>query len=933
MTDSPKRIKPASVLAFLFMPQFRLSFQQFSFIMPVFIRTIAVMFVQAGLLPHNHPATQYGAEGVRKYGFFELVGEAWYTLRANGATPYQWALFSSVVLMVVFIILSLATALLNLSGMLMSTAHAQIFDSPLGATDMDSVPAAASGVTFDRGIPNIGTTAHADYGIMILDKLLRQGAMMRGGPLQNALGSLMQIYNTGMLAIAGIMLFWSVLSVVTDTAKTGQIGGGRHNMVWAPIRIVFGLGLLIPLGASGFSSGQFMVMKLAEWGSNWGTRGWVQYVSNVVADQSMLVPGRARDAHHMTEEYVKMWVCRVAYNGYERQTVASPDPRQIVRQQNSNNPEGPGTGSFSFKNDTPSGLCGMVTYPTADDPELRASVNSTDAFDKANGIYKRDMRAAYAKLFIDTSGNPDSGTAVPTAKKLACAFVSQHLYGSGSVPSPLTTECGGAGGGQCGAGPAGIGPPPDASCVQTLANQFYDAIEAANQTAFGSLRAYTTSPAFMREVAGRGWAGMGVWYHRIAEMNHTAATVSADSPVRIVGGGGPQGAAGQAGVVGEILGRYSAWWQALPSTIPDAAPRVGTTTPSGPATASPVALVKKGVDSLMGSVTVEWEMHGIIPVPTPHVDFDAIKTGVIDLVTAPLALLVYTSVDTTLYPLAMLSNIGQQMLDHAIAMYTIIGITPALIGFLPFVGAGGAALAAGPLVQGLLSGLAGAMMVPGLILVYWVPLIPLMKVSMAVLAWMVAVFEAVVMVPVAALTHISTEGEGMGGQVRNVWIMWMNVLLRPILTVIGYVGAMLVFNVFVNYFTEIYASGSHYANNTNSGIGGLVASVAKVVIYVSVVYAAANSIFKMVDMIPHAVTKYMGGHADTSFDDGGAGAISGMGHAASGAAGNASSGAAGAGAKFHKDKKDKKDEKDRAHGEALEMNKSHGGGPGASGTP
>ncbi|MBI3440228.1 MAG: hypothetical protein HY052_00190, partial [Proteobacteria bacterium] len=103
MGDSPRRIRPASVAAFLFMPQFHLCFRQFSFIVPVFIRMIAVMFEQAGLLPPNHPATRYGAEGVRKYGFFELIGEAWYMLRSSPATPQQWSLFGAFVMMVIFI--------------------------------------------------------------------------------------------------------------------------------------------------------------------------------------------------------------------------------------------------------------------------------------------------------------------------------------------------------------------------------------------------------------------------------------------------------------------------------------------------------------------------------------------------------------------------------------------------------------------------------------------------------------------------------------------------------------------------------------------------------------------------------------------------------------------------------------------------------------
>ena len=109
MDDSKKSIKASSVAAFLFMPQFRFSFEQFSFIVPVFMRVLAGMFVGAGLLPPNHPATMYGAEGVKRCGFFELLGQVWHRLRAAPATPFQWSLFISVVMMLILIVAAAAS--------------------------------------------------------------------------------------------------------------------------------------------------------------------------------------------------------------------------------------------------------------------------------------------------------------------------------------------------------------------------------------------------------------------------------------------------------------------------------------------------------------------------------------------------------------------------------------------------------------------------------------------------------------------------------------------------------------------------------------------------------------------------------------------------------------------------------------------------------
>jgi len=416
MSDSSERVKSSSVAAFMLLPQFGIGFRKYGFVVPVFIRTIAIMFEQANLLPPNHPAIRYGAKGVKNYSFADLIGDAWYNLRSTDATAQQWSLFISVVLMISFVILSVVMALFKTSAILISTASAQIFDSVLGGlTDQASVAAAGyvPGIQmFDTSVPALGT-AHGDYGIMILDKMLRQGIAGVGGPTQDALGSLMQIYNTGVLVIAGIMLFWAVLSVVVDTAKTGQFGGGRHNMVWAPIRIVFGLGLLIPLGASGFSSGQFMVMKLAEWGSNWGTHAWVQYITTVV-NENLIAAFGGQNPSGLISQYNRIWVCGVAYNSYiSLSQGVGADPRQYIYPVLASGFIDLGSQSISFTNVTGGNICGTITYPTVRDPALLLSgLNVFSAYARQIAAYKRSVIIAYADLFVEmVSIGPIAGKA------------------------------------------------------------------------------------------------------------------------------------------------------------------------------------------------------------------------------------------------------------------------------------------------------------------------------------------------------------------------------------------------------------------------------------------------------------------------------------------------------------------------------------------
>lgn len=897
MDDSPKRAKQPSVAAFLFMPQFSLCFRQFSFIVPVFIRTVAVMFEQAGLLPPNHPATRYGVEGVKKYGFFELMGESWYTLRSKPATPLQWSLFASVVMMIVFIVASVVTVLMNLAGMFVGTASAQIFDGVNNAkTGMDTTPAASGGGMWDNTVPALGSD-HSDYGIMILDKMLRQGAMQKGTPLQDGLGALFQIYNTGMLVIAGIMLFWAIIAIVLDTAKTGHVGGGRHNMVWAPIRIVVGLGLLIPLGASGFNSGQFMVMKIAEWGSNFGSRGWAAYVESTKYSK-MVAKVTPDNTSRLASQYAKMWICRIAYNGYNYQAGVS-NPEQLITQvdtkgQKYTNPESGAVtlstrDTSAFTNKTAANLCGTITYAKDADGVLPPS---SDALAQAIAAYETTIMDAYIKLFRD----PSSAVATKT-KEFSCKFVSQWIYGSDTADTPLATDCGYSGKAHGGVVPKDL--------IQTISNDIYTEVSKAASDAHAALEGKIDSLNLQAEMVGRGWPGMGMWYNKIAAVN-TATAKARRAPISISEGelatfdettsnpfsDGTDRANSLQARVKRMIDRYDRWWETVPAADPAAAP--ASAQAAGGALQAPtgkkdslsvISIVKSGdsaglVNSFAGSV---------LPSENPFLFVDG--------------------PGEKLYPLAMLTAVGERIVNVGATIWGVVTLLPLVLALIPGAlpaGTMGVTLASSALV-GALSSIGGIMFAAGIMLALWIPILPFIRVAFGVLTWMIAVFEAVAMVPVAALTHLSTEGEGIGGQVRGVWILWLNVLLRPILMVIGFVGAMLVFNTFVNYFTHAFGSLVKDLNGSNSSINGLawlLSNTVYTVVYVGVIYVVANSVFKMIDMIPHAVAKYMGGHGDASMDQD----VSGFVSQAGGGIGRASGAAPQASGKYLEGKMKERDE-------------------------
>jgi conjugal transfer/type IV secretion protein DotA/TraY len=930
--DSSNRVKPTSVMAFLFLPQFSHMFRSSSHLVPIFMRTIAHLFVQVGLIPPTHPSAFYGDPGVEKRGFFAMMGDAWHMLRATKASAYQWSVFCCVILMIIVFMTSVSSVLFNFSAGAINTAHAQVFTSQMGNTDIKNMPAPQSPCTGQtplcRLIPTEGT-AYGDYGIDLLDKMLRLGANQTGGPLQNAVGALMQVYNTGILFVAACLLFWLIISVVVDIAKTGQVGGGRHNLVWAPIRIVFALGMMIPLGSSGFSSGQFVVMKIAEWGSNFGTNGWNAYLNKVISN-SNVVPtlGMGPDLMPLVGTYEQLWVCKTAHNGNgyqsEGQNFMTPtdangfSDQEIAIRPDTNATDN-GEMSYAYSNTTGDAICGRVTFPTGNNPSLQALINpssgnTVDPVAQKQAQFEIALDQAWMSLFVagyTAGGSPssmtDQGLPLATiARNFACGFVAQHIWGQTDGKDDLYIDCAASPAPQCGSGAGGSGKYPDMSCIDTpssenststLTGLIGSTITTVAQNEVNQLKTIPATALFGQ----RGWADMGSFYKTLTTLT-TTVKGSLAIPVKITAPGAPDGNDNQSAKVAEVLGKYNDWWNTVPNG------QQGPTPPSSACSTDPIPQgcstrvhdgnggfmsgVLSGFKSAVGGLKgigkailgadagmakMAVEMAGFAADPASALfkqiqskmrkDQKATFLGIPDP---------HDAAHVNDYPLQMLSSIGYTMVsiatDIALAI-TIVEIVAALAPGWNF----GGTIDDSMLVQ-LLTVLNDIFMGCGFMLLYYLPLMPYIRVAQAVLVWMIAVFEAVMLVPIACLSFLDTEKEGM--YAKHPFINWLDILVRPILTVCGYVGAILVFDAFFGYLQDSFANTVAAETSDMGTIEHFIAFFANSVIFSVITYTAANASFKMISMIPDAFFRWMpGGQAS-----GATGAVGDFAQAASGAA-------------------------------------------------
>ncbi len=844
------RATSRGILRTLFMPEIKLSFGTVGMTHRAFLSILATMFIQAGLLPYNHPARSM--ETIGHMSFRSIMGEAWFNLRNSGKNDFhQYGLFFTVFLLIAMAI------------MMVATFAGQLF--------MSSASAALPGGLFASPAPD------TDIGLLLIDELIGKATRGEGAPHGSALGELFSIYSYGVLVIASFIVAWSIISIVVDTAATGKFFGGRHNPVWWPIRLVFGLALLVPLG-HGFSTGQYLVVQIAKWGSNLASNAWYIYVEAVVADGTRNYVANQYPTSQVFSDFkniAKINLCRAAVNkilidkegmsdalshrNYIAMTInpalgASDAPRYVF----TFGEQGDAAGvSSTWWNPTTwrvdKDKCGTITLerPAARDPKLlTADPNDSDwnFLQLANQIMiasniDDELFATYAELYSD---------AVNETETISQAFVETYMssgvdFSVGEISDTVTLEA-------------------LKDRYDIYFRNLTDIIERVAEDENGQIK------STISEVRQYGWPTAALWYYIISSSNqklndayHPTAGINVgyhdfkDSQCMSTGGRS-RNTKGKCSPGAEnletqrVYQAFDEWWENQTSAL-----KLAIETDSSPAAEDRILL--RALDE---------EGEGEASVPTNAEEFKskiADEYNVSNIMEYMVDDIHHAGFENNVHPIVLMANIGQKMINYAETIILSglgVAATFAILSSLPVVGSIAAVLSQ---LIAMISGMAflivGPLMIGGVILSIILPMTPFIRFVFAISGWMIAIIEAVVMVPIVAIGHLRTDGEGiMGPMVQGVYVMMLQLLVRPVLIVIGLVLSMFLVEVTVGYInTMFFAMLDTLPVGSSQGwfLSSLVRFVGFGVMYGVLMYGLINSSFKLVDILPEAVVKYLGG--------------------------------------------------------------------------
>ncbi|PCJ03234.1 MAG: hypothetical protein COB14_00440 [Alphaproteobacteria bacterium] len=706
-------------------------------------------------------------------------------------------------------------------------------------------------------------------------------------PYHLGIHRLFSIYSTGLLVIAVIITSYFIVTILAETAQTGTPFGKRFNKTWAPLRIVIAFGLLMPLG-SGLNSSQYVVLYAAKIGSAFASNGWSLFNSTLTQSlgggANMVSTPNLPDVSPVLQFLYVAKVCRYVNDYYERQrfeqetaaaaaavALGGPPqpvvPVQVVEAyalfQHSETVNSlliaPSTGynnlvtaladdansvtiRFGIKNEALYPASHSFVYPTCGEVTLTMQ----DARDLANAEPgPAFMQLLYYIMILDiwhglsmtlVDGGPLHPAETLTANKREIEVAIRMTKGLAEDVGTTTVSNNAV--------------ELNAVYVSNMKAQVELVVSgflAAAVSAQGTSARVTTADPNLATLQRRGWAGAGIWYNRVAEMN--GSLISAAYAVPTVS----KYPAVMEKVL-EIKTKYDKDPDGTTQHEPNAAGINSMETLLGGAT-------KMEFAATLYTAEFEWSSGSLTKEALTGNAF-------LDAITAVLGLdgLYDLRSNVGTHPLAMLVGVGRALVESAVRSLGYAAMASTL-GAMKVGGAVGG-IAASFFVSIAMMGLT-----VGFVLFYVVPFLPFIYFFFAVGGWIKGIFEAMVGAPLWALAHIRIDGHGMPGNAAiNGYFLIFEVFLRPILTVFGLLASISIFSALIDVLNSIFSIVTENVGGFDMDVE-LTATAATskqqyirskvdefffTVIYAIIVYLIGMSSFKLIDTIPNNILRWMG---------------------------------------------------------------------------
>lgn len=635
----------------------------------------------------------------------------------------------------------------------------------------------------------------AIYGNVVNNPLATGG----GGGGDTILASVFQVTNGALLVVGAIFAIYMMFKKLTQSAHDGTIFDRQRNMMWDPIRLVWGLAALVPT-ANGWALSQLLMLWAASLMgvgiANLGVDAAVEAFSD---GESMVVQPVMPSTVSLARSVFEMNLCMHSINAGLAQAEASG----ALITQDGYIQQSPTSSGFALKNT--SFLCGGADINT----DLEPQPQSTNFF--SGTIDVSELRQAHLNALQQMQGSLNS------AAQSFVVGVLQKQAGNGTVPDAEMA-------------------------IQVAAHQYENTISSTAATKQGNIARLANQLA--SSIKEGGWLTLGAWYQTFAQANTKLSdAVAAKASVY---GMSAQGDPAMLSILRVTLEAFQA--QQNNSTY----------TPTlGNSSAGDYSKGAAGADSskIIGSIFNAPGQR----IVNYLIDVNAGGEG-----------------RGQVNPLIKMKNLGDYTMvagETALGAYIAAKVLMKAKDGLSVAGIaariGNALTSIGDALEGALEAMSPflvmaivALFILGGTLSTYIPMVPFIVWFGAAVNWLVVVGEAIIAAPLWAITHLGGEGDGMGSRAGHGYIFLLNVMVRPILMVIGFFlgGAGVIAGG--TLLNQLF--GIALANAQFDSVTGLVSIIFYLSIYCSMCLNLVHSSFNLIFIVPDQVINWVGGHASAT---------------------------------------------------------------------
>ena len=679
-----------------------------------------------------------------------------------------------------------------------------------------ATPAMAAGNPLDVSWANL-TPPATDFSMTVLHSLFPIPGNAAGRGTGNEATAITQIIGqfTGFVAaLACAFVCYNVIVNIHRAAESSQILGNGQSWMFV-VRTGFAGIMMFPLG-NNFSAGQQLVMQGAYWGAGMASAVYNNAITAIGPDAAVIAIPMVPGTQTVVQALINSELCMDLVNLASSTNGLMPTPQALTV----NNSIGGGYVSYRYSlsvgNEWGNPACGVVTIQ-------EPSTNSSTVA----GVTV-DMAAVQAAVL----NNVLTGSI-----RSQVATIAQQLWLTKTI-APL-------------AGLQGVYTQAVQSYTQGLtaaATALQSNINAAlSANAAQARKGAMDVNAGAVEQATLGWTSAGAYYLEIARAQ--AATLSLLNATPVVK---PPNWDGLPPALSYDLAPFEAMIGGFISTLQTV---VNTTDGIDQPSGSPATLAQ-AQQSSQGLSTLDQILKAI------NVNGQTLNT--LQRFFGQANAQIWTD------PFGSLMGLGQTLILIALAGIGLAAVlssatasTAATIwNVMTFNWGAAAATVVGSALMSFLATpiflLMMAVLIPGILIAYVLPMIPFIMWMAGVCGWLILVCEAIIAVPLWMLAHMTVGGDGLHGRAVDGWGLLFNVVFRPVLMLIGLFLSYFVFDCMSWLIRQSFGIASGFVLNNGSIVTNWLGMIVMMNIFVMLNVTAAMASFRMIALIPHHLPRLIG---------------------------------------------------------------------------